>query len=304
MGVITNIIGRAFGSKRTAYQRALAGPERLSKRIRRDASKARRSENQREKFLEETQKLLKQLHKETDPIKQKTLMAQVTQNVNKMIGAAKEEVQYNARILVSTESILYQIKHNMVDVVAKELRDLFQAGLDVEPSAQPLQKKLNDFEILYQKDLENIMRMMKRESRDRFQFAALALKSAQRIEKEMRNDSRKLRKLLNDFEDVLDDLRNAENQGQIQRIVKDVNQLVDDLEGELRYLVEIAQDDLKVMHKMGKDIDELGQLINQANVDQSAKQAWLNQWQQLKAFEQQAIDNMRKQTLTEYRREA
>ena len=304
MGVITNIIGRAFGSKRTAYQRALAGPERLSKRIRRDASKARRSENQREKFLEETQKLLKQLHKETDPIKQKTLMAQVTQNVNKMIGAAKEEVQYNARILVSTESILYQIKHNMVDVVAKELHDLCAAGLDVEPSAQPLQKKLNDFEILYQKDLENIMRMMKRESRDRFQFAALALKSAQRIEKEMRNDSRKLRKLLNDFEDVLDDLRNAENQGQIQRIVKDVNQLVDDLEGELRYLVEIAQDDLKVMHKMGKDIDELGQLINQANVDQSAKQAWLNQWQQLKAFEQQAIDNMRKQTLTEYRREA
>lgn len=302
MGIIMSIIRMILGSKRGIYeaQAMWKGTRRLTKNIQRDANQARRFDGDRIKILGDVDAKTKQAI--SHPEKRLDLVKDIAKEVPRLLNDIKGEIESNARILVNTESILYQMKEQMINTIIQEIKRVREAGFP-QDRAQQLIVHLQKLQALYEKDLDSIRLMFRSESRGRFQLATLAMRSAYRIEREVRKDAKLLRRLNRDFESTLANLPQVEFQGDIDQTQQRIDRLVSDLEKELQLLMEIAQDDVTVMHKIKEPLIEIEKIIRNLP-DPNQQKVLLQQIESVHDFEEKTLNNLRLQTRRLERREA
>ncbi len=302
MGIIMSIIRMLLGSKRGIYeaQAQWKGTRRLTKNIQRDANRARHFDKDRVKILSDVESKTKQAI--SHPEKRQDLVKDIAREVPRLLNDIEEEIKLNARILTGTESILYQMKYQMIDVIIEEIKKIRQAGFP-QDRAQQLIEHLQKLQVLYEKDLESIKFMFRSEYRGRFQLATLAMRSASRIELEVRKDAKLLRRLNRDFESTLANLPQVEFAGDIEHTQQRIDTLVTDLEKELQLLMEIAQDDVTVMHKIKEPLVEIEKIM-QNLPDPDQKKVLLGQIKSMQEFEESTLNKLRLSTRSQERGEA
>jgi len=284
-----SIIRMILGSKRGIYeaQAMWKGTRRLTKNIQRDANQARRFDGDRIKILGDVDAKTKQAI--SHPEKRLDLVKDIAKEVPRLLNDIKGEIESNARILVNTESILYQMKEQMINTIIQEIKRVREAGFP-QDRAQQLIVHLQKLQALYEKDLDSIRLMFRSES-------------AYRIEREVRKDAKLLRRLNRDFESTLANLPQVEFQGDIDQTQQRIDRLVSDLEKELQLLMEIAQDDVTVMHKIKEPLIEIEKIIRNLP-DPNQQKVLLQQIESVHDFEEKTLNNLRLQTRRLERREA
>lgn len=303
MGIVKYLFAKAVGSNRRMYEALgeFQGTRRLTRNIQRDARRALTWDKRRVKELKEIEDTAKDAV--NNPKMRQELLKELDKRIPKFLNSLKQEIKHNAQILIGTESLLYQMKVQMIDVLDQEMVKMGKRGFPRD-LGQELRNRVIALKQGYEDDLNKLRTWTRNEFRGRFQLATVAIRSEKRLEREMRKDAKRLRRLERDFERTMRKLRSAEDIGKVDETIQSFDRLIKDLTNELKLLMEIAQDDITVMHKIKEPIQELGTIIQNSVATPDKKQQWTTGLQEVNRYEERILRDLRSSTRRLEQREA
>jgi len=300
MGIIGNLLGNLFGSekKRAEREARFRSSKRIARKVYRNARNELRTDKKRRRLAKVVHGRLKQVTAQT-PTED---LQKLNKHIEVFCKIFKKEIMLNAKVMIGAESLLYQMKEMSIAAIIKEIQDMKTIGLP-KVLADELIGHLQTLQVEFQKDLNKIRGITKWEAKGRFQLATVSWRSEKRIEREMKKDARKLRGVIADYETTLRKLHKAENQRDVDKIQDRIDHLITDLENELKFLMEIAEDDVTIMHKLKSDIQDVGMAIQKSNATPEQKNVWTRLVTDVITFEQKYINRLRRQTRYEAAKE-
>jgi len=284
-----------FGRK-TKFKRSAFGINHWVTRVRRASKAARKRDKRRQHARKEIKELVAKAKDPKVDVGFKLIKA--TKNYYSNIA---KEITHLARILYAIEVIAYQLNQTSIPKVREEI-EILDDTVHSDKKLNILHNKYAELTKLYAGLLEQMRLMTRAEDRGRFQMR-LALKTKRnprKLEKLMKKESRHIADDIEDFFDALEDLHKREKIGGVDKIQKDMVEMIDKVRDILNQLTQIFYNDLAVLHNLKNEIQELDKLVRyDKQLNQATKNQVLAYLQEATKLEEKKIHEARRQARAE-----
>jgi len=133
----------------------------------------------------------------------------------------------------------------------------------------------------------------------RMQLDNHSMKSSKMVAKEVMSDARQLGKVRKHITKLLSTFHQAEEQGDIEGTANTMHEVLAELEHELHFIKEIADDDNILINRLKKVLEKVMSVTQSSTLPRNVQTVFLGQLKAMQVEQQTKLNTMRKRAMTE-----